>query len=366
MAVLTAGRGEPVTPGRRVLLAAREEQLDSLLALRHVAAHLGGLRPVHLPPGDAPLAPAVPEHPPTDPALPDPPLPEVALVCDDEAATGRLLELGIPVVHLSSGHAGPAPARPAERALHRQHRPGWLLGPTGGARPTGALAPTRLTRNRHRAGALLLLSAWDVPNEELEAFAAGPLRALVHEAVRRTGHCEVVCDTRLAPVHAALDGLTETLRCPDPDPGSCSYSTPSPSPSPSPDHGPGAAPRYAREPGLAAVRVHRAAEVDVDALHAAAEVFLAAPTLGALVLAQARRAPLGFVPPLGAAQRDLAARVTELVPVPLATDPGDPSLWVPPEDGAVAQWSALDPSLDDLRGAQRVARTLRQLSLAPL
>ncbi|MFD0385327.1 hypothetical protein ACFQ2B_32840 [Streptomyces stramineus] len=29
-------------------------------------------------------------------------------------------------------------------------------------------------------------------------------------------------------------------------------------------------------------------------------------------------------------------------------------------------WSTLDPAADDLRGAQRVARTLRQLSLAPL
>lgn len=253
-------------------------------------------------------------------------MPDAALVCDDEAATARLLELGIPVVHLSSGYGCAPSAGPGGRTLRRLHRPGWLPGPAGGARPTGALAPARLTRNRVREGALLLLSLWDVPPEETDAFAAGPLRALVQEAVRRTGRCEVVCDTRLTRLRSALDGLA----------------------------------------GPEDVRVSRAAEVDVDALHAATEVFLASPTLGALALAHSRRAPLVFLPALGAAQRELAARVTRLVPVPSATDPGDPSLWVPPEAGTSGQWSALDPALDDLRGAQRVARTLRQLSLAPL
>ncbi|MFB7669237.1 CGA synthase-related protein [Kitasatospora sp. NPDC056138] len=319
MAVLTPGGAAAPAPARRVLLACDEEQLDSTLALRRVTAHLGDLFPV---------------GPASDGAPFDGPPPDAALVCDDDAATARLLELGVPVVHLQSGHrvlpagaTADAAAGTADRALRRLHRPGWLPGPwspAAGARPTGALAPVRLTRNRVRAGALLLLSARGVPEREADAFAAGPLRALVRAAVARTGRCEVVCDTGLAAVRCALDGLAD------------------------------------------GVRVSRAAEVDVDALHAAADVFVAAPTLGALALAQARRAPLVFLPPLGSAQRELAERVAQVVPVPLATDPGDPSLWVPPEAGGAGQWNALDPGLDDLRGAQRVARTLRQLSLAPL
>lgn len=321
---------------RRILLVSRDDHLDSLLARRRVAAHLGDLRPVRDPTGQ--------------------PLPDVALVCDDEAATNRLLESGVPVVHLSSGHEGttgtPGPtgtggmtgttgpsgttaaAGAAGRALHRVHRPGWLPDPapasTGfrptGVRPTGLLAPARSARKRERAGTLLLLSAWGVPDAEADAFIAGPLPTLVREALRRTGRCDVVGDTRLTPIRAALAGLA----------------------------------------GRQEVRVSRAVDVDVDALHAGAEVFLAAPTLGALALAQARRAPLVFLPALGDTQRDLAACVRHLVPVPPADDPEDDALWVPPERNATALWSVLDPDLDDLRGAQRVARTLRQLSLAPL
>ncbi|MEU7164421.1 CGA synthase-related protein [Streptomyces morookaense] len=288
--------------GRRIALVSRDEELDSLLACRRIAAHLDELTPVH--------------------GLSEPP--DVALVCDDEAVTEELLERDVPVVQLSSAHRITPPPCPAGRALRRLHRPGWLPGPWPehhGVRATGALAPARLSRKRQRSGTLMLLSLWDVAEHEAEAFAAGPLRALVRAAVHRTGHCEVVCDTRLPAARAALDGI-------------------------------------------GSVWATRAADVDVDALHADAEVFLAAPVLGALALAQARRAPLVFLPPLGPVQRDLCERVTRTVPVPVVTDPGDPSVWAPPAgDGP---WRTLDPALDDLRGAQRVARSLRQLSLAPL
>ncbi|MFJ8744268.1 CGA synthase-related protein [Embleya sp. NPDC127516] len=325
----------PAEPTRRILLVSRDDHLDSLLARRRVAAHLGDLRPVHNATG-RPL-----------------PVPDVALVCDDEAATNRLLESGVPVVHLTSGHEGTtgttamtgtigttaasgttAADGAAGRALHRVHRPGWLPDPAtastdprpNGVRPTGLLAPARSARKRERAGTLLLLSAWDVPDAEADTFITGTLPTLVREALRRTGRCDVVGDTRLTPIRAALAGLA----------------------------------------GRPEVRVSRAVDVDVDALHAGAEVFLAAPTLGALALAQARRAPLVFLPALGDTQRDLAARVRHLVPVPPADDPEDDAMWVPPARNATALWSVLDPDLDDLRGAQRVARTLRQLSLAPL
>ncbi|MEV6670037.1 CGA synthase-related protein [Streptomyces sp. NPDC051162] len=309
MAVLSpephGGRAGALPP-RRVLLVSRDAELDSLLARHRIAAHLGELTTVRVVSGGA--------------------LPDAALVCDDEAATERLLELGVPVVHLTSGHSGavPSPA-PDGRALHRLHRPGWLPGPWpgSGGRPTGILAPARLTGNRTRAGTLLLLSSWGVPGDEFEGFTAGPLRALVRAAVRRTGRCEVVCDTRLAPVRTAVEGLA----------------------------------------GPEGVRLSRAADVDVDALHATAAVFLASPTLGALALAQARRAPVVFLPPLGPVQRDLAERVARAVPVPVTTDGEDASSWGSRGEGP---WAALDPDLDDLRGAQRVARSLRQLSLAPM
>ncbi|MFD4475137.1 CGA synthase-related protein [Streptomyces sp. NPDC058471] len=295
---------------RRVLLVSRDEELDSLLAGRRIAAHL------------AELAQYEGEGGPGDGGPP----PDVALVCDDEAATRRLLGLGVPLVRLSSGHRaaiGPV----AEGALHRVHRPGWLPGPwpatPGGARTTGLLAPARTARGRRRSGSLLLISFWDVPAGEADAFVSGPLRQLAAEAVRRTQRCEVVCDTRVESVRDTLQALE-------------------------------------------GVRVRRAADTDIDALHAGTELLLATPTLGAVALAQARGAPLVFLPPLGDGQRDLADRVTQVVPVPVATDPRDPALWAAGQAGAPDPWSALDPAADDLRGAQRVARTLRQLSLAPL
>ncbi|MFJ2191978.1 CGA synthase-related protein [Kitasatospora sp. NPDC087861] len=294
MAVLTPDAGRQPA----VLLACRDEQLDSLLALRRVTAHLG----------DLPRAVLASHEP----------LPRAALVCDEEATTARLTALGVPVLHLASAPAA-APA-PTERLLHRAHWPGWLEHP-GGLRPTGLLAPARLARRRNRRGTLLLLSLWQVPQPAAEAFTGDQLPFLARESVRRTGACQLVCDTGLDQVRAAVSHL----------------------------------------PG---VTVGRAAEVDVDALHAGAELLLASPTLATVALAQARRAPLVFLPALGAAQHDLAERITRHVPVPSAADPADPAVWQPP--GANAQWGAIGPELDDLRGAQGVARAVRQLLLAPL
>nr|WP_202121634.1 CGA synthase-related protein [Streptomyces sp. BA2] len=310
---MSPGGPAPLPSGpapRRVLLVSRDEELDSLLAGRRIAAHLGELERTGTeggPGGDGPP-------------------PDVALVCDDDAATRRLLALGVPVVRLSSGHRGTVTplAEGAEGALHRVHRPAWLPGPwpatPDGTRTTGVLAPARMTRGRRRSGTLLLLSLWGVPAGDADAFTSGALRQLAAEAVRRTQRCEVVCDMRVESVRDTLEGLD-------------------------------------------GVRVRRAADTDVDALHADAELLLATPVLGAVALAQARRAPLVFLPPLSDTQRDLADRVARAAPVPLAADPGNPSLWDPEKPDP---WSALDGITDDLRGAQRVARTLRQLSLAPL
>lgn len=313
MAVLTPKEGArvlpPAAPRRRVLLVSRDDELDSLLVRRRIAAHLGDLSTVGMCPDAGP--------------------PDVALVCDDTAAANRLLEMGVAVVQLRSGqgHPGAEGPRPPEHSAfraHREfrvHRPGWLPGPwpQDDGRPTGAVAPVRSARNRARSGTLLLMSLWGVPDEQTAAFTGGPLQALVREAVRRTGHCTVVCDTRLATVRRALDGRHDDV-----------------------------------------VRAVRAAEADVDALHASSEAFLASPTLTALTLAHARRSSLALLPPLGDAQRDLAGRVARVVPLPSADGPGT---WA--AHAGDGPWAALDPALDDLRGAQRVARTLRQLSLAP-
>ncbi|MFE2252324.1 CGA synthase-related protein, partial [Streptomyces lavendulae] len=108
------------SPGPRVLLSAHEDRLDSVLALGRVAAHLGDLRRT----GRHDVEPP----------------PVAALVCDDVAATGRLLELGVPVVHLESGPPGPPGGEaPPGRAHVPVHRPGWLPQPgppARGARPT--------------------------------------------------------------------------------------------------------------------------------------------------------------------------------------------------------------------------------------
>ncbi|MEU6708982.1 CGA synthase-related protein [Streptomyces wuyuanensis] len=295
---------------RRVLAVSRHGELDSLLALQRIAAHLTELDLVRT--GEV-------SHDGGSPA-------DAALVCDDPAAARHLLRRGVPVVYLCSGDPSADVPVPDE-AIYRVHRPGWLPGPwpalPRGARATGVLAPARLTRSRARSGSLLLFSNWGVPVREADAFVSGPLRRLAIEAVRRTGRCEVVCGTSLARVEDALGDL---------------------------DH----------------VRIHRAADTDVDALHAEASVFLASPTLGAVTLAQARRAPLVLLPSLSPAQRELADRVARVVQLPVATHPPAPRLWEAQEAGTSSPWAALDADADDLRGAQRVARVLRQLALAPL
>ncbi|KUN09297.1 hypothetical protein AQI95_05565 [Streptomyces yokosukanensis] len=313
------GEGEfpahgPAPARRRLLLVAAPRRLDSVTARRRIAAHLGEMDLVEESGGreEREWSGRVAGRP------------DAALVCDLPAVAQGLTERGVPVVYLHSGHRSQAlPAVAA--ATVRVHAPPWLplprsMGPDG-ARPTGPLAPVRLARDRARTGCLLLVSAHRVPGHDLAAFAEGPLRALAEEAVRHTGRCDVVCDGEATITAAALAHT-------------------------------------------ACVHVHDAATADVDALHAAARVFIASPTLTALTLAQSRRAPLALLPPLDHDQDDLARRALQAVRLPTVHDPTDPALWAPSDADARAAWSGLGP--DDLRGAQRVARTLRQLALAPI
>ncbi|WP_411146034.1 CGA synthase-related protein [Streptomyces sp. x-80] len=308
MAVLSAP--SPNGPVRqRVLLVDDARQLDSLTARRRVAAHLAELELVHGEEG----------------AAPEGPCPDAALVCDVPRAARELAERDVPVVYLHSGHTT-AELPVTTAAIRQVHVPAWLPGPKPvsreGAQPTGVLAPGRLGRDRKRSGSLLLFSAYGVSGGAAEVYAELTLRPLAEEAVRRTGRCDVVYDT-------GAEGVREAL---------------------APVEG---------------VRVHLAREVDADALHASAEVFLASPTLTAVSLAQARRAPLTFLPALGPGQEDLARRTGQVVPVGTVGDPTEPGLWPPYGQGTRSPWSAVDPAVDDLRGAQRVARRVRQLALAP-
>ncbi|MFI7241990.1 CGA synthase-related protein [Streptomyces qinglanensis] len=364
-------RGDRVPRGAaRLLLVPRAAELDSLLACRRVAAHLTDLRIVSRPRAADPDGAAAEQAA------------DVALVCDDGPAAGMLLDRGVPVVWLRSGHdhAPGSAGCPGDRTVRRVHRPGWLppSGSTpdgaGGALPVGTLAPLRLTRSRRRGGTLLLLSFWGVPDDEAAAFAREALPGLTAAAVRHTGGCTVVHDRAGPPVRAALEAVRRPGR-----------------------HAPAG-----RLPGLPAapdagggVTVHRAADVDVDAWHAAAEAFWTSPTLCGLALARARGSPVALLPPLGDAQRDLAARLSARTADPRSTgadaaapeapgepgEPGEPrgprgprgsfpagipARFLPESAGSGAAPFPQEPDPEDLRGAQRVARALRQLAFAPL
>ncbi|MEU8567900.1 CGA synthase-related protein [Streptomyces pathocidini] len=308
-----SGQPRPPHPGstgarRRVLLVDRPGRLDSLTARRRVAAHLAELELVYAAEG-GPVARGLGGL-----------SADAALVCDDPVAAGELSGAGLPVVHVHSGHAATLP--PVTAAGRYAHRPGWLPGPVPASevpvRPAGVIAPARLGRDRARSGCLLLLSAWEAAEDELRAYVTEVARPLAREAARRTGSCTVVCDAGHERVREVLAPYAE-------------------------------------------VRVHRAADVDVDALHAAAGAFLASPTLTAVSLAQTRRAPLAFLPPLGPHQDDLARRVRRATPIPTA----DPAEGIAEDPAGPAPWAGVDPAADDLRGAQRIARAVRQLVLAP-
>ncbi|MER6913554.1 CGA synthase-related protein [Streptomyces sp. NPDC000594] len=328
MAVLTP-RAAP--PRRRVLLVDDPRRLDSLTARRRIAVHLREMDLLEPTGTGGPAEPGTPEGPGEEQEEQEEtvragwyePRPHAALVCDDPAVARRLTEHGVAVVHLHSGHrAGRLPATTA--AVHQAHAPAWLPGPRPSGpdpvHPTGLLAPARLTRSRTRTGTLLLVSAYGTPRPDLARFAATTLRALAAEAVRRTGGCEVVCDTGTRTLRTALEPVT-------------------------------------------GAQVRPARAVDTDALHATARAFIASPTLTALSLAQARRSPLAFLPPLGADQEDLARRTAPVMPVRTVDDPAGAALWAV-HDSTEPWPDALDT--DDLRGAQRVARRVRQLALAPM
>jgi CGA synthase-related protein len=281
---------------RTVLVAAREHELDSVLARRRISAHLTELDLIPWKSWDERAAPSA------------------ALICDDVGAAAAARARGVPVVFLRSGHqvAGPGSA---DFDVHCRHWPGWLPDPVqraGTPQATGVLAPVRLRQGRSLSLALVLLAVSAVPRDDVVEFTGRVVRPLLAEiSLPRI----VVCD----------------------------------------DH------RSALEEGLPGTDVRQVSDTDVDALHAEAALFVAAPTLTAVGLAQARRSALAFLPPLDRTQNDLLEALRVVISVPVLGEQG----FVTAEP-TVPNWSSLDPALDDLRGAQRVARQVRQVALAPM
>ncbi|TFV29913.1 CGA synthase-related protein [Streptomyces sp. T1317-0309] len=279
----------------RVLLVDDPERLDALTARRRVAVHLTEADVAYRP------------HPIDSQARPwQGAPPQVALVCDAPEAAEELTAQGVPVVYVHCGHrATPAPAITA--VVQQIQAPARLPVPTsgtpGGPSRCGVFAPARMARARSRAGCLVLVSGADVPGR-LAAYTNDVLHPLSTQAAAHPGGCDLVCDTGLPTVRKALSDVS----------------------------------------GL---RLHRAANVDVDSFHASAETCHASPTWSAVALSLARKAPIALLPPLDPAQHDLAQR-----------------LQAPPGTVAAASVTS-DVTDEDLRGAQRIARKLRQLAMVP-
>ena len=231
--------------------------------------------------------------------------PAVALVCGDRAAAERFAAEGVPVVFV---HTAVGLDDAAAVAVECEHRPGWLPGGRTAARAVGSVAPVRLRRAPKPAGVLVLLAVTGADAEEVAAQAEQVVAPLLHRWPRpdRT----VVADGHWDLLRTALPG----------------------------------------------VEVRPVDDSDVDQVHAGSELLVASPSLAACALAHVRRAPLVLLPPLDRAQAALLDLVRTALPVPVAGDRGT---------GFDIPWSRVNTGTDDLRGAQRVARFVRQLALAP-
>jgi CGA synthase-related protein len=290
------------TARHSVLVAARHDDLDSVLALRRICAHLGELDLVAAAQWRNGLAGER--------------APCVALVCDDADAAAQATDMGLPVVFVHSQHRLERPR--VEAPVVCLHSPGWIAGPTTAppaVHRVGTLAPVRLHQARNPSAVLVLLAFADAAPATVVEFCADLVRPMLAKINVGPHRCTVVGDAHAGLASAELPGANVAV----------------------------------------------AADVDVDALHAQAGLFAAAPTLAACSLAQARRSSLVFLPPVTSGQQDLLDRVLATIPVSVLGEQGSGDLTASRPD-----WSQIDPAMDDLRGAQRIARKVRQLVLAPL
>jgi CGA synthase-related protein len=109
---------------RSVLIGSRDNDLDSVLALRRITAHLTELELVEVRRWDGAAAGAS--------------RPRAALVCDDVATAAEVQRSGVPVVFVRSGYATVDPV-PVGAAAVCLHQPGWMAVRSGTAR--GAAGP---------------------------------------------------------------------------------------------------------------------------------------------------------------------------------------------------------------------------------
>ncbi|MFG2124488.1 CGA synthase-related protein [Streptomyces sp. NPDC048710] len=241
-----------------------------------------------------------------------------ALVVDEPWATRTLRAEGIPALHL---YADAAPTVvPVEADLRMAHRPTWYEDTADlsrGVTPVASFAPARRGWSGKRKGALVAFGTGTAGTADvLDAARRALLPLLPRLTEAAEGPCTVVCDGPVDELRALAADVTDTT-------------------------------------------VLDTADCDLDELHSGCGVFTATPTLAALTLARGRGAPLTLLPALDDIQQDLLDKVTKAVPVPVCTAP---DAWTVP---AGIDWAVSD-SDDDLSGAQRVARKLRQLVLAPV
>ncbi|GAA2608887.1 CGA synthase-related protein [Streptomyces violaceus] len=242
-----------------------------------------------------------------------------ALVCDEAWATNQLRAAGIPVLHAYTEAVVPhVPLVDAD--LRMAHRPQWYEEEAGlprGVIPVASFAPARRGWTGKGRGALVALGTGTADTDTVLASARDTLLPLLPSVAEAAdGPVTVLTD-------GPVDALGELL-------GAVEGTT-----------------------------VLAATDAGLDELHSACRVFLATPTLAALTTARARNAPLTLLPALDDAQQNLLERVIKAAPVPVLDAP---DTWAP---AAGIEWAVAD-SDDDLSGAQRVARKLRQLVLAPV
>jgi CGA synthase-related protein len=307
--------------GLRVLTAALPEDPESHTVLRWICAHL---TEVELVPGQGTSIGA---------ESPDGPF-DVAIICDDTALAEHTERTGTAVVFVSSTGAPPVSGWPSAR-LRSLHRPGWLpdLRPTG-VHQDGTVAPPRAVRARHGRGALIRLA---VPGAS-DAEACVRLLRTAQAALVEAARCPVSAVHLYGPGSAHVAERVRTL-----------------------------------VPGAAVFE-----DGDPAAERALGEVSLlvSSPGLTGVTLAQTARIPLALLPPSGAAQQE-AASVLDSAGVPLAVPSGDGDGWTyeaetlrralgAPDELAAWADAAQQAAGDDRRGAQRIARRVRQLLLAPM
>ncbi|MGJ5754269.1 CGA synthase-related protein [Streptomyces puniciscabiei] len=302
----------PAPPRLRVLATARPA-LESQAALRHVSAHLTEVELTGQPDAG--------------------PAPGAAVVCDDDVLAARLSASGVPVVFVASGGPPPGDTWPPS-AVRCLHQPGWLGGQRAkGVHNVGTIAPPRAARARAARGAVVQLSTPDLhPDDHAAVARAGAtLRAAV-EAAQYDGKplLGVVLDAPVPARSALLSAAGE-------------------------DAG--------------ALPVAGVEEAATERLLAEASLLVTSPLLTAVNQAHAARVPLLLLPALDAHQASRLAGITDAAGVEVLDAAAPDASADRAVRGADPLWSrvsrALEHAGDDRRGAQRVARQVRQLLLAP-